>query len=38
MERTKHQIQNELLRNASILSNWNDISNADLNELGERSF
>ncbi len=33
MEKAEHHIQSEYIRNASILTNWNDIRNADMNEL-----
>lgn len=34
MEKAKQHIQSEYIFNASILINWNDICNADINELG----
>lgn len=33
MEIAGQHIQNEYIRNASILRKWNDICNADMNEL-----
>ncbi len=36
MDKAEQHIQREYIRNASILTNWNDIRNADMNELGER--
>jgi hypothetical protein len=33
MEKAEQHIQSEYIRNASILLNWNDIRNADINEL-----
>jgi hypothetical protein len=33
MEKAEQRIQSEDIRNASILLNWNDIRNADMNEL-----
>ena len=35
MEKAEQHIQSEYIRNASILTNWNDIRNADMTELGE---
>jgi hypothetical protein len=35
MEKAEQRIQSEDIRNASILLNWNDIRNADMNELNE---
>lgn len=35
MEKAEQHVQREYIRNASILTNWNDICNADMNELGE---
>lgn len=34
MEKAEQHIQSEYILNASILINWNDIRNADINELG----
>lgn len=33
MEKAEQHIQNEYIRNAPILLNWNDIRNAGMNEL-----
>ena len=33
MEKAEQHIQSEYIRNASIVLNWNDIRNADMNEL-----
>jgi len=33
MEKTEQRIQSEDIRNASMLPKWNDIRNADMNEL-----
>ncbi len=33
MEKAEQRIQSEDIRNASILPKWNDICNADMNEL-----
>jgi len=35
MEKAEQHIQNKYIRNASILQKWNDMCNADINELGE---
>lgn len=35
MEKGEQHIQSEYIRNVSILTNWNDIRNADMNELYE---
>lgn len=35
MEQAEQHIQNEYIRNAPKLLNWNDIRNADMNELYE---
>ncbi len=35
MEKAEQRIQSESMRNAHILINWNDIRNADMNELYE---
>lgn len=35
MKENERCIQREYIRNASILPKWNDICNADMNELGE---